>query len=197
MKQQKPITLTYSTIPDEKDALDLFKHLDKVEKDMNKDFNKEEGFEAIFREKYQPFKEDKDLQWSEEQPLVIRWSLRMSLEKPIKDIMIDKTDSINQSYEEYMKTEDHFDYTLIDEIVNRLKDLVIDVYEKHIPFSFNELFEAFREDQSSFGFDLYQLNAVKTSEGHIFIIDTKSAEDNGILQQICEEVPNRIKLRRR
>lgn len=111
--------------------------------------------------------------------------------------MIDKNDSINKSYQEYMKHEDHFDYSLIDEIVNRLKELIIEVYETQIPFNFNELFETFFDCGETFGFDLYQLNAVNSSEGQTFIIDVNSAEKNGIFQNIEAEVIKRVKLRRR
>ena len=123
--------------------------------------------------------------------------MRLDLNKPIKDILIDRTDSISASYEQYMKEEDHFDYSLVDEIVNRLKELIIEVYETHIPFNFNELFEAFLDQEETFGFDLYQLNATATSEDETFIIDVESAQNNGVFPLIVDEVVKRIKLRRR
>lgn len=195
--QMEQISLTWSVINDEKAALTFFKELDQKEKSFNLNFQKSDGFEAGFKESFTNFKNDSDLKWDQVQPLVICWSLRLNLNKPIKDILIDKTDSISASYEQYMKEEDHFDYSLIDEIVNRLKELIIEVYETHIPFNFNELFETFFDQEESFGFDLYQLNATNTSEDEIFIIDVDSAQSNGVFPLIIDEVVKRIKLRRR
>lgn len=191
------INLTWSVINDEKTALTFFKELDQKEKSFNLNFQKSVGFEATFKERFVSFKNDADLKWDQAQPLVICWSLRLDLNKPIKDILIDRTDSISASYEQYMKEEDHFDYSLVDEIVNRLKELIIEVYETHIPFNFNELFEAFLDQEETFGFDLYQLNATTTSEDETFIIDVESAQNNGVFPLIVDEVVKRIKLRRR
>ena len=191
------INLTWSVINDEKTALTFFKELDQKEKSFNLNFQKSAGFEATFKERFVNFKNDADLKWDQAQPLVICWSLRLDLNKPIKDILIDRTDSISASYEQYMKEEDHFDYSLVDEIVNRLKELIIAVYETHIPFNFNELFEAFLDQEETFGFDLYQLNATATSEDETFIIDVESAQNNGVFPLIVDEVVKRIKLRRR
>lgn len=65
------IVLNWSRIENEKEALSFFKELDQQEKTLNPDYQKANGFEADFRDKFAVFKEDKDLSWNQAQPLVI------------------------------------------------------------------------------------------------------------------------------
>lgn len=182
----------FSNADDARKAITNLQNEDDIKGDESADLI--DAFDTDFSS----FEKDNDLKWDQESPLMIKWTVTIDASKDIADVVIDNKYSVMKNWEENqsapMDDEAPYHYTINEEIINSIREVLIEEYQKEIPFDFNEIFTVFVDNETEFGFEVYQLNATDT-DGEVHIIDAATAVESGVFDKIKSGLQNRVTIK--